>query len=92
MTITTRTGMRRRAAELLRKGETPEVVRNVLKSMGTKDKDIPRLVYEEMQKLRIEEPEETAYEPPYVDTTGLVELSNGHWADPRSAELIRSTR
>jgi heterodisulfide reductase subunit B len=92
MTITTRTGMRRRAAELLRKGETPEVVRNVLKSMGTKDKDIPRLVYEEMQKLRIEEPEETAYEPPYVDTTGLVEIAAGHWADPRSAELIRSAR
>ena len=89
MTITTRTSMRRRAAELLRKGETPEVVRNVLKSMGTKDKDIPRLVYEEMKKLRIEEPEETAYEPPYVDTTGLVEWADGHWADPRSAEIIR---
>jgi hypothetical protein len=91
MTITTRTGMRRKAAELLRKGETPEVVRNVLKSFGTRDKDIPRLVYEEMSKLRIEEPE-PSWEPPVVDTTGLVELSAGHYADPRSAQLIRAAR
>jgi hypothetical protein len=42
--------------------------------------------------LRIEEPEFSAYEPPYVDTTGLVELAEGHWSDPRSAQIIREAR
>jgi len=90
--VTERTGLRRRAAELLKAGETPETVRTMLRTSGARIKDIPRIVADTMHKLRIEEPEFAAYEPPFVDTTGLIELSVGHWADPRSAELIRQAR
>jgi hypothetical protein len=45
-----------------------------------------------MHKLRIEEPEFAEYQPLYVDTTGLVEWADGHWADPRSAQIIREAR
>jgi hypothetical protein len=91
--VTERTGLRWIAARLLKEGETPEAVRNILRSKGTRSKDIPRIVADTMQKLRIEEPEEFAeYQPPYVDTTCLVEWADGHWADPRSAQIIREAR
>jgi hypothetical protein len=90
--VTERTGLRRRAAELLKAGETPETVRTMLRTSGARSKDIPRIVADTMHKLRIEEPEFAAYEPPYVDTRGLVELADGHWAEPRSAQLIREAR
>jgi len=93
MMVTERTGLRRRAAELLKAGKTPEAVRTMLRTSGARSRDIPRIVADTMHKLRIEEPEEFAeYQPPYVDTTGLVELADGHWADPRSAQIIREAR
>lgn len=90
--VTERTGLRRRAAELLKAGETPESVRTMLRSAGARSHDIPRIVADTMHRLRIEEPEFSEYQPPYVDTTGLVEWADGHWADPRSAQLIAEAR
>jgi hypothetical protein len=90
--VTERTGLRRRAAELLKEGETPEAVRTILRGMGARSHDIPRIVADTMHKLRIEEPEFAEYQPLYVDTTGLVEWADGHWADPRSAQIIREAR
>lgn len=89
--VTERTGIRRRAAELLKDGETPESVRAILRNT-TGRHDIARIVSDTMHKLRIEEPEFAEYQPPFVDTTGLVEWAEGHFADPRSAELIRRAR
>lgn len=85
--VTDRTGLRRRAAELLKDGVTPETVRSILRNMSGRH-DVARIVADTMHKLRIEEPELSQYQPPHVDTTGLVELSSGHFADPRSAEII----
>jgi hypothetical protein len=92
MMVTERTGLRWIAAKLLKEGETPEAVRNILRSKATRSKDVPRIVADTMHKLRIEEPEFAAYEPPFVDTTGLVEWADGHWAEPRSAQIIREAR
>ena len=89
--ITERTQLRRKIAQYLRAGEKPESIRNMLR--GEIDSHtLARMVSEEGQKLRIEEPEFSAWEPPYVDTTGLVMLTKGHFADPRSAEIIMAGR
>jgi hypothetical protein len=90
--ITERTQLRRKIGQYLKAGEKPEAIRNMLR--GELDSHtISRMVSEEAQKLRIEEPEFSPWEPPHVDTTGLVQWSdNGHYADPRSAEIIMSVR
>jgi hypothetical protein len=87
--ITERTLIRRQVAIYLRQGETPEATRNMMR--GEADAaTVGRIVYEECQKIGVEEKE--PYEPSHVDTTGLVQWAAGHYADPRSAEIILAAR
>jgi hypothetical protein len=91
--ITERTQLRRKIGQYLRAGKKPEAIRNILR--GEIDSHtLSRMVSEEGQKLRIEKPEAfSPWEPPFVDTTGLVQWSdNGHYADPRSAKIIMAVR
>jgi SH3-like domain-containing protein len=90
----TLTAVRDMAKSMLRKGEHPDKVIDALRQSRVHARVIVRIVKEVMASVAEERElaDSDFLRSEIPDTTGLVRLCEGHYATPRSAELIQAAR